>query len=193
MRKSFFAKYSKLRCTGESAYKDERANVHQASELGSYHPWNTRRRQKISYWHVSKIWPVLQVELIIIFIDWVADKQRSRFAFPAICWERSLIPLEIWKVGDTTSNIIEELHQDVNREGLSCTLVGGVKRGLHFDTLKQKTIKVCGVLVYLSMTTVLLIFSIDLWGDGSLSIIQTRMACLRKFDAKSPMKEYPTF
>jgi hypothetical protein len=77
------------------------------------------------------------------FVDWVADKVRSKFAFPGICWAKSFIPREIWQVGDETSNIIESLHGDVNREGLSCTLLGGIKKGQHFDTLKEKTIEVC--------------------------------------------------
>ncbi|KAF7294020.1 hypothetical protein MKEN_01448100 [Mycena kentingensis (nom. inval.)] len=72
--------------------------------------------------------------------DWVADKIRSKFAFPGLCWEKSFIPETIWQVGDTTSNIIEALHADANREGVSCTLVGGVKKGEHLDNLKLKTL-----------------------------------------------------
>jgi len=75
-------------------------------------------------------------------VDWVADKVRSKFAFPGICWARSFIPWEIWQVGDETSNIIESLHSDVNRKGLSCTLLGGITKGQHFDTLKEKTLEV---------------------------------------------------
>ncbi|KAJ7192674.1 hypothetical protein GGX14DRAFT_546454 [Mycena pura] len=72
--------------------------------------------------------------------DWVADKIRSKFAFAAMCWEKSHIPKSIWQVGDSTSNIIESSHADANREGISCTLVGGVKKGLHLDSLKMKTL-----------------------------------------------------
>ncbi|KAJ7210349.1 hypothetical protein GGX14DRAFT_363314, partial [Mycena pura] len=72
--------------------------------------------------------------------NWVADKIRSKFAFAAMCWEKSFIPRAIWQVGDNTSNIIESLHADANREGVSCSLVGGVKKGRHFDTLKIKTL-----------------------------------------------------
>ena len=75
-------------------------------------------------------------------IDWVTDKVRSKFAFPGICWAKSFIPREIWQVGDETSNIIESLHGDVNREGLSCSLLGGITKGQHFDTLKEKTLEV---------------------------------------------------
>ncbi|KAJ7194417.1 hypothetical protein GGX14DRAFT_576364 [Mycena pura] len=78
--------------------------------------------------------------------NWVADKIRSKFAFPAMCWEKSFIPKSIWQVGDNTSNIIESLHADANREGVSCTLVGGVKKGLNFDSLKLKTLGNLGVL-----------------------------------------------
>ncbi|KAJ6453265.1 hypothetical protein DFH09DRAFT_964017 [Mycena vulgaris] len=72
--------------------------------------------------------------------NWVADKIRSKFAFPAMCWEKSFIPKSIWQVGDNTSNIIESVHADADREGVSCTLVGGVKKGLHLDSLKMKTL-----------------------------------------------------
>jgi len=75
-------------------------------------------------------------------LDWVADKARSKFAFSGVCWAKSFIPREIWQVGDETSNIIESLHGDINREGLACTLLGGIKKGQHFDTLKEKTLEV---------------------------------------------------
>ncbi|KAF7969704.1 hypothetical protein HWV62_26160 [Athelia sp. TMB] len=68
--------------------------------------------------------------------DWVQNKINCKFALPAICWQKSLIPKIIWQIGDTTSNIIEGLHSDVNSEGKFCSLVGGVKKGLRFDTMK---------------------------------------------------------
>lgn len=74
--------------------------------------------------------------------DWVLDKNRSKFAFPAMCWERSFIPKAIWQVGDATSNIIESLHFEANTEGVSCTLVGGIQREKHLDILKEKTLRV---------------------------------------------------
>ncbi|KAF7327180.1 hypothetical protein MKEN_00295100 [Mycena kentingensis (nom. inval.)] len=72
--------------------------------------------------------------------DWINDKIRSKFALPAICWAKSFIPEAIWKIGDNTTNNIEALHADVNREGVSCTLVGGVKKSEHLDMLKLKTL-----------------------------------------------------
>ncbi len=75
-------------------------------------------------------------------IDWVQDKVRSKFAFPGICWSKSYIPLPVWRVGASNSNIIEGLHADVNREGVACTLVGGMKKGLHYDTMKLRTLNV---------------------------------------------------
>jgi len=45
-------------------------------------------------------------------------------------------------MGDSTSNIIESLHSDVNSEGVRCSLVGGVHKGHHFDNLKLKTLNV---------------------------------------------------
>ncbi|KAJ6495977.1 hypothetical protein C8R45DRAFT_1052650 [Mycena sanguinolenta] len=74
--------------------------------------------------------------------DWVNDKISSKFFFPGICWEQSFIPLEIWNAGDANSNLIESVHRDVNREGVHCTLLGGLKKGHLFDTLKMKTLSV---------------------------------------------------
>ncbi|KAJ7571962.1 hypothetical protein C8J56DRAFT_810142, partial [Mycena floridula] len=61
--------------------------------------------------------------------DWVEDKLRSKFAFEGMCWTKSFILKPIWMAGDDTSNIIEMSHSDVNREGLHCTLVGGLGKG----------------------------------------------------------------
>ena len=80
---------------------------------------------------------------LIYYLDWVQDKLCSRFALPGMCWERSFIPQAIWKYGDSNSNVVESLHADVNREGIQCSLVCGVKKGLHFDMMKLQSIKVC--------------------------------------------------
>jgi hypothetical protein len=80
--------------------------------------------------------------------DWIQDKLSSKFAFPALCWEKSLIPIEIWNAGDSTSNLIESVHADVNREEVGCTLVGAVKKGQAFDMMKMKDLKVVLFLHY---------------------------------------------
>jgi hypothetical protein len=80
--------------------------------------------------------------MMLSLSDWIQDKLSSKFAFPALCWEKSLIPIEIWNAGDSTSNIIESVHADVNREGVGCTLVGAVKRGQAFDAMKMNDLKV---------------------------------------------------
>jgi hypothetical protein len=59
-----------------------------------------------------------------------------------MCWGKSCIPLAIWRAGDFTSNLIESVHADVNREGVKCTLVGGIKKGEAFDTMKMRSLKV---------------------------------------------------
>ncbi|KAJ7822391.1 hypothetical protein B0H14DRAFT_3470795 [Mycena olivaceomarginata] len=74
--------------------------------------------------------------------NWVQDKIRSKFAFEALCWERSFIPEDVWKAGEAHSNLIESVHTDVNREGIRCTLVGGLKKGQAFDKMKMKTLAV---------------------------------------------------
>lgn len=77
-----------------------------------------------------------------ILIDWIQDKIHSGFAFEALCWERSHIPKIIWQAGDTTSNLIESAHSDINQEGLYCTLVGGIEKARAFIAMKMKTLKV---------------------------------------------------
>ncbi|KAJ6463274.1 hypothetical protein C8R47DRAFT_992713 [Mycena vitilis] len=72
--------------------------------------------------------------------DWVQDKLTCKFAFPGICWERSFIPLPVWEAGDPHTNLIETVHRDVNREGVHCTLVGGLQRGQDFDETQRATL-----------------------------------------------------
>lgn len=86
--------------------------------------------------------PIFSANPSRLFTDWLNDKVRAKFVFPAICWEKSFIPREVWQVGDRTTNIIESVHYDVNQEGISCTLVGGLKKGEDFDRFKLTTLKV---------------------------------------------------
>ncbi|KAJ7083296.1 hypothetical protein B0H15DRAFT_785085 [Mycena belliarum] len=74
--------------------------------------------------------------------DWLNNKLSSGFVFEGICWEKSFIPLEIWNAGDSNSNLVESVHRDVNQDGVHCTLVGGLKKGQNFDTLKFKSLEV---------------------------------------------------
>ena len=59
-----------------------------------------------------------------------------------MCWAQSFIPRVVWQNGDTTSNIVEALHADVNSEGIHCSLVCGVKKSLRFDKMKSGSIEV---------------------------------------------------
>jgi hypothetical protein len=77
-----------------------------------------------------------------LYLDWIQDKLRSKFAFEGMYWKMSKIPYDIWQAGDANSNLIESVHADVNREGISCTLVGGITKGQYFDTVKIKTLRV---------------------------------------------------
>ncbi|KAJ6595356.1 hypothetical protein B0H10DRAFT_1960506 [Mycena sp. CBHHK59/15] len=43
--------------------------------------------------------------------------------------------------GERTSNLIETVHADVNREGVQCTLVGGILKGEFYDTMQMKTLQ----------------------------------------------------
>ncbi|KAF7322124.1 hypothetical protein MKEN_00736200 [Mycena kentingensis (nom. inval.)] len=74
--------------------------------------------------------------------DWVRDKHTCRFAWAGICHAKSKIPLAVWQAGDSTTNLIEAVHRDVNREGVHLTLLGGVQKGLAFDSFKQRTMRV---------------------------------------------------
>ncbi|KAJ6485271.1 hypothetical protein DFH09DRAFT_949026 [Mycena vulgaris] len=73
--------------------------------------------------------------------DWVNNKISSGFVFEGICWEKSFMPREIWEAGDSNSNLIESVHRDANREGVHCTLLGGLKKGQSFDAMKMKTLR----------------------------------------------------
>ncbi|KAJ6479653.1 hypothetical protein C8R45DRAFT_786072, partial [Mycena sanguinolenta] len=73
--------------------------------------------------------------------DWLSNKQSSGFVFEGICWEKSFIPEKIWKAGDNNSNLIETVHRDANREGVHCTLLGGLRKAQQFDSMKMKTLK----------------------------------------------------
>ncbi|KAF7328552.1 hypothetical protein MVEN_02542900 [Mycena venus] len=72
--------------------------------------------------------------------DWLNNKQSSGFVFKGICWEKSFIPRMIWEAGDSNSNLIETVHRDANREGVHCTLLGGLRKGQQFDNMKMKTL-----------------------------------------------------
>lgn len=80
--------------------------------------------------------------ILTLRIAWVQDKVRSKFAFEALCWEKNYIPEDIWKAGESDSNLIEGVHSDVNREGIHCTLVGGIMKGQAYDSAKMKTLLV---------------------------------------------------
>lgn len=67
--------------------------------------------------------------------------------FEGICWEKSFVPRKIWEAGDSNSNLIESVHSDANREGVHCTLLGGLSKGRHFDAMKMKTLKVRSTLL----------------------------------------------
>ncbi|KAF8128839.1 hypothetical protein K438DRAFT_1645085 [Mycena galopus ATCC 62051] len=75
--------------------------------------------------------------------DWLQNKLSSGFVFEGICCEKSLIPRAIWQAGDNNSNLIETVHRDVNREGVHCTLLGGLMKAQQFDAMKMKTLSVC--------------------------------------------------
>ena len=87
------------------------------------------------------------------FSDWVQDKRRSKFALAGICWQLSYIPISVWRIANSTTNIIESLHADANSEGIFCSLVGGMKKGHHFDTMKLQPLEVSRTNVFSGFAT----------------------------------------
>ena len=79
---------------------------------------------------------------LVLRTDWVKNKVQSKFAFEAMCWERSKIPKVIWQAGDSSSNIVESVHANVNADGVSCTLVGGLRKGQYFDAVRMEALMV---------------------------------------------------
>ncbi|KAK0471633.1 hypothetical protein IW261DRAFT_1571923 [Armillaria novae-zelandiae] len=67
---------------------------------------------------------------------WLNNKRDSKFALQGMCWEKSFIPLSIWQAGDTTTNAVEMSHIDIYREGMPCSLVGGISRARHYDKMR---------------------------------------------------------
>ncbi|KAJ6593005.1 hypothetical protein B0H19DRAFT_909722, partial [Mycena capillaripes] len=75
------------------------------------------------------------------YLDWVRDKESSKFAFPGICWEKSFIPLPVWNAGKSNTNLIESVHSDVNLEGIHGTLLGALLCGQDYDILQRTTLQ----------------------------------------------------
>lgn len=87
-------------------------------------------------------YPGTRLRADVIDLAWIENKKRSGFAFAAMCWEKSFIPLEIWKAGDANTNIVESVHSDINLEGVRCTLLGGIMKAEIYDWNKMEALKV---------------------------------------------------
>jgi hypothetical protein len=77
----------------------------------------------------------------------VNDKINSKFIFPAICQEKSFIPLEVFRAAEENDNIVEAVHGRVNREGTQLSLAGGISIGKEFDFMKMKLLQVCFIII----------------------------------------------
>ena len=76
--------------------------------------------------------------------DWVQDKIHSKFAFAAMCWEKSYVPLSIWRAGESNSNLIESVHADVSKpRGREVHSYWWGQKGQAFDAMKMRILKVC--------------------------------------------------
>ncbi|KAJ7201931.1 hypothetical protein C8J57DRAFT_1102564 [Mycena rebaudengoi] len=74
---------------------------------------------------------------------WLRDKESSGFVFQGICWEKSFIPLDVFRSMDPTTNISEGFHSNVNLEGIHCSLLGGVQKAETYDAMKLASLQVC--------------------------------------------------
>ncbi|KAE9398581.1 hypothetical protein BT96DRAFT_994780 [Gymnopus androsaceus JB14] len=71
--------------------------------------------------------------------NWVANKVSSKFAFEAMCQEKSFIPLDIWRAGLATTNLVESAHWRVYLEGLECSLTSAVEKSEYVDRLRMSS------------------------------------------------------
>ncbi|KAJ7838385.1 hypothetical protein B0H14DRAFT_3700171 [Mycena olivaceomarginata] len=46
-----------------------------------------------------------------------------------------------WMAGDSHTNLVETVHRDANREGVQCTLLGGLQKSQAFDSMKMRTLE----------------------------------------------------
>ncbi|KAK0494949.1 hypothetical protein EDD18DRAFT_1354944 [Armillaria luteobubalina] len=67
---------------------------------------------------------------------WLNNKRDSKFTLQGMCWKKSFILLSIWQAGDTMTNAVEMSHIDIYREGMPCSLVGGISRACHYDKMR---------------------------------------------------------
>ncbi|KAK0437282.1 uncharacterized protein EV420DRAFT_1652109 [Desarmillaria tabescens] len=74
--------------------------------------------------------------------NWLFNKIHSKFAMQGMCWERSFVPLNIWQAGDATTNAVEMSHIDIYREGMPCSLIGGISRARYYDKMRLQTHRV---------------------------------------------------
>ncbi|KAF8315972.1 uncharacterized protein EI90DRAFT_3021720 [Cantharellus anzutake] len=70
--------------------------------------------------------------------DWLEDKIRRQFVFPAICKTKNFIPDTVWEAGDRNDNVSEGLHHQINQTGTSRTLLGGIQSGYMFDQTRKQ-------------------------------------------------------
>ncbi|KAL4061961.1 hypothetical protein V8B97DRAFT_1878419, partial [Scleroderma yunnanense] len=50
----------------------------------------------------------------------------TKFALPALCFPKSLIPHNIWRACPMTTNGNEQSHHNINQDGTNLTVLGGI-------------------------------------------------------------------
>ncbi|KAL4080631.1 hypothetical protein J3A83DRAFT_4076544, partial [Scleroderma citrinum] len=65
---------------------------------------------------------------------WLKDKiTGTKFALPVLYFLKSLIPCDIWKACPTTTNGNEQSHHNINHNGTSLTILGGIMHTQDYD------------------------------------------------------------
>ncbi|KAG1774066.1 hypothetical protein EV702DRAFT_1128194 [Suillus placidus] len=68
--------------------------------------------------------------------------QTLFFALPVLYRPESFIPKNIWRACPATTNGNEQTHRNVNRDGVSLILLGGIMRGRAFDDRAVQSVDV---------------------------------------------------
>ena len=69
-----------------------------------------------------------------VHLDWLDDKLiQTKFALPALYWPASRMLLEVWKACPPTTNGNEQVHRNVNCDGIGLTLLAGVMQGKYYN------------------------------------------------------------
>ncbi|KIM62791.1 hypothetical protein SCLCIDRAFT_119086, partial [Scleroderma citrinum Foug A] len=74
---------------------------------------------------------------------WLKDKiEGNKFALPALYFQKSLIPADIWRACPTTTNSNEQAHQNINQDGTNLSVLGGIMHGRDYNDCMEASINI---------------------------------------------------